>query len=138
MVACKVDLRSLGFDYWWSRSSVSQFNIYALPIIIPCRDESILLNIYALPILIPYQDGRSNDGAEFVGDDEVLETQLPLNLPSQSGEILFCGATNWDMLSGGTKNVKNMRNIWNISRLHPLQGCFPRDADCAVNFVFES
>jgi len=65
------------------------------------------------------EDQRSNDG-DYV--DEVLETQLPLNLPTQSGEILFCGATNWDLLSGGSKNVKNMRNIWNISRLHPLQG----------------
>jgi len=68
----------------------------------------------------PGQDDRSNDADEYA--DEVLETQLPLNLPSQSGEILFCGATNWDLLSGGSKNIKNMRNIWNISRLNPLQG----------------
>jgi len=67
-----------------------------------------------------FEESRSNDG-DF-DDDEVLETQLPLNLPTTSGEILFCGATNWDLLSGGGKNVKNMRNIWNISRLNPLQG----------------
>lgn len=68
----------------------------------------------------PNPDERSND-ADY-DEEEVFETQLPLNLPSQSGEILFCGGSNWDLMSGGTKSVTKMRNIWNISRLGPLAG----------------
>jgi len=47
-------------------------------------------------------------------------------VPSQSGEILFCGASNWD-LAGRSKVPKGMKsvgglNIWSPNRISSLKG----------------